>query len=317
LLALAAQQGRCEVSRPNSLQLRILVLAILLAAAPPAVANPVIGCALFTHVQPYDQDAPPIVSCSELVTHVTDTGWVDFEIYAYQIIGPAPYGIDECSFEFTWPAEWYFDEGWYPIPHGGAGTVSVVGNHAWVDVAYPGCPTTPGDLFLLLRLSFWVEGYGELAPEDYDNSVHFCQPNWGGASYMLGYGAQAGVVCDYGYADCDETWGCQPDALSPLLELQVNQGDTAVRSLDFVVQGNCQPVFAVTEPWMSIAVGQPNADDHYPVTLTVNTAGLALGEHEGYVSATDHGAACTLVALTVLDLTGVETTSWSRIKSLY
>jgi hypothetical protein len=304
------------VSGTCSLQLRILVVAILLAAAIPAGAN-VVSSILITHVRPYDEYAPPIDDCDQLSTHTSADGWVDFEIYAFPASVGSPYGVDECNFQFTWPEEWYFDQGWYPIPHGGTGTVQVVDNHAWVDVTYPGCPTTQGDLFLLLKLSFWVGGYGELAPVDYSNGIGICYPWQWDIDYLPGYGAQAGVVCDYGYADCDETWGCRPDAQTPLLELQVNQGDTVVRSLDFVVYGTCHPVFAVTEPWMSIAVGQPNADDHYPVTLTVDTEGLALGDHEGYVSATDLGAACTLVALTVLDLTGVETMSWSRVKSLY
>jgi hypothetical protein len=304
------------VFREYSLQLRVLIAAILLIAASPAAANIATGI-LLTHVRPYDEYAPPIADCDQLSTHTSADGWVDFEIYAFPAFVGSPYGADECHFQFTWPAEWDFDQGWYPIPHGGTGTVNAVGNHAWVDLTYPGCPTTQGDLFLLLKLSFWVDGYGELAPVDYYSDISLCFPYNDTLYSMPGYGAQAGVVCDYGYADCDEYSHCQPDALTPLLELQVNQGDTVVRSLDFVVWGSCQPVFAVTEPWMSIAVGQPNADDHYPVTLTVNTEGLALGDHEGYVSATDHGAACSLIALTVLDLTGVQTTSWGRVKSLY
>jgi hypothetical protein len=274
---------------------------------------------LLTHVRPYDEYAPPIEDCSELVTHTSAGGWVDFEIYLYQYFDSPPYGADGCSFEFTWPAAWDFDEGYYPIPHDGWGSAQVVGNHAWVNVAYPGCPTTQGELFLLLRLSFWVDGYGELGPVTYgNNEVGLCYPSNMNLTYMPSYGAEAGVVCDYGYADCDENLSCQPEALTPLLELQVNLGETAQRTLLFEVPGQvCAPLFADTEAWMSVAVGQPNADHQYPVTLTVDASELALGSYEGYVSATDHGAACTLVALTVLDLTGIESASWSRIKSLY
>jgi hypothetical protein len=306
------------VSGKRSLQLRILVVAILLAVTGPAAANPVPYCILLTHVRPYDEYAPPIDDCYELSTHTTATGWVDFEIYAYSEFAAPSYGVNACHFQFTWPEEWDFDEGWYPIPHGGTGTVNVVGNQATVDATYPDCPTTPGELFLLLKLSFWVEGYGELAPVDYSGGIDICSGRSTMELMAAGYGAQAGVVCDYGYADCQGLHSCQPEALTPVLELQVNQGDTVQRTLVFEVPGNyCSVVFADTEAWMSLAVGEPNADDQYPVTLTVNTADLALGYHEGYVSARARGASCTLVALTVLDLTGVETTSWSRIKSLY
>jgi hypothetical protein len=298
--------------------LLILAIAAGLAAAVPAVANPVIGGALFTHVRPYDPSAEPIQFCSELVTHTEASGWVDFEIYAYQTITEPPYGVNECYFQLTWPAAWFYDEGWYPIPHGGAGTVQVAGNQAWVALTFPGCPTTAGDFFLLLRLSFWVDGYGELAPVDYLDGISICSPYNTGADYLPAYGAEAGVACDYGYADCAETTACQPEAMNPLIELQVNHGQTAVRTLVFRVPGStCTPSFAATEPWMSLVVGPPDDDDCYQVTLTVATSELGLGYHEGYVSATDHGAACTLVALTVLDLTGVESASWGRIKSFY
>ena len=302
----------------NLLPVQSLVITILLVAAVPAAANPGYSGGLFTHVRPYDPYAEPIASCSELSLHTTATGWVDFEVYLYQEMGAPPYGVDECSFDFTWPDTWYFDQGWYPIPHGGTGTVDVVGNRASVDVTYPGCPTTQGDLFLLLRLSFWVEGYGELAVVD-NNWIGFCYPpGWYGLSYLPGFGGEAGVVCGYDYANCEGSSACQPEALTPLLELLVNQGETVERTLVFQSPGyGCSPDFAVTEPWMSIQVGEPNENHQYPVTLTVDTGELGLGYHEGFVSATDQGVACTLVALTVADLTGVETSSWGRIKSFY
>lgn len=296
-----------------------LLGALLLAgAALPGEANPVLYPILLTHARPYDYYNQPIESCAELEAYTTASGWVDFEIYAFSMADPRPYGIDETRFQFTWPDTWYFDEGWYPIPHGGTGTVTVSGNHASVALSYPDCPTTAEDLFLLMRLSFWVEGYGALALVDGYSAIHVCTPYPGWDTTLTSYGAEAGVVCDHHYANCEEDLICQPGATTPLLELLVNQGDTVTQPLVFTVpSSNCNPVFAVTEPWLSIVVGPHDPYMHYPVTLTVRTSDLELGDYEGYVSATTEGAACTLVRLTVLDLTGVETTSWSRIKSFY
>ena len=65
---------------------------------------------------------------------------------------------------------------------------------------------------------------------------------------------------------------------------------------------------------MSVDVGEPD-DCQYPITLDIDTGNLPPGEYTGWVKAEDQGAGCTRIVLTVLDLTGIERQSWSRIKT--
>lgn len=292
--------------------------AILLLTVAPAAANPVLEGSIHTHVQPYDEYAPILTDCSQLVQHITDEGWVDFDFYLYQRYTPPPYGVDSCEIHFTWPSDWFFDVGWYDYPHDGTGEIYIDGNQATVYITYPNCPTTQGELFLLMRCSFLVEGYGQVEPLDEVNFVDLCP--YGGLSGFPGFGGEAGVVCEYDYVDCNLDHYCHPKAQTPLLQLQADMGEplTAELLFDLCPQGGstCSPFFRGSEDWMNVSAGEVS-DCDYPVTLEIDTSTLAPGEYSGWVEAEDRGAGCTRVDLTVLDLTGVERQSWSLIKSLY
>ncbi len=291
--------------------------AILLLSSVPVLANPVSDGSIHTHVHSYEYPTPPpITHCSQIVQHTAEEGWVDFDFYAYERYGSPGFGVDACQITFSWPGDWYYDVYWYEFPNGGTGTIDVNGNQATAYITYPGCPTTDGELFLLLRCSFAVEGYGAIEPLEYGNWVNVCS----GGSFVdiPSFGGEAGVDCEFDYVDCDLHHRCHPVAETPLLVLEADPGESLSELLQFEVCGSssnpCAPFFVGTEAWMSVDVGEPD-DCQYPITLDIDTGNLPPGEYTGWVKAEDQGAGCTRIVLTVLDLTGIERQSWSRIKT--
>ncbi len=293
----------------------ILVMTVL-----PLAANPVEDGFMLTHVQPYNQDAPILLDCSQVDQYCPASGWVDFDFYVYLMYESPPYGVDACRIVFTWPAEWSFDVGWYDYPHSGTGDIDVYGNQATVEIMYPSCPSTAGELFLLMRCSFYVTSYGAVEILDYENLVDFCDP-WGWMSGLPSYGGEAGIVCEYDEVDCDLDHYCHPEAQTPLLTLQGDPGEPLSADLVFELcpasQGGCSLTFTGTEDWMSISVGEFEEGCNYPVTLEIDTSTLPPGDYSGWVEAEDLGAGCTRVDLTIRDMTGVDGSSWSLIKTLY
>lgn len=252
-------------------RLAALAFALILLLPVGSLANPIYAGGVHTHVAAADSWSwPEVTSCDDLVEWTTLRGAVQFVLYAELRVEDPPYGFDYFDGEVDWPDTWTLTD--YEIADGGYGSVSVAGNEASVELHWSNCQIGTGELVPLLRFFFDVPEYGRFHVGSH-NWLEVCAPDDYATQYD-GFGASAGVVCGYWVSGCPTNSSyCSPEALQPVLELQVQQGETAE---------------------------------------------LAPGTHSGWVRVDSGGRrACTQVDLTVLDIVGVEESSWSVVKSRY
>lgn len=295
------------------------ILLLVVAAALPALANPLPDMLVFTHVQPYDASGPPdIQDCDEIVQYTFDGGALEFDIYVQRYFVEEPLELYEFSLDSDWPEDWTLTG--FEFFHEGVGDVSAAGGSLHLEATYWNCPGFAGELVPLARVFATVDGYGEF-------------PGAGGAALLTDgcytgtpqeiyvEGAQAAVECGYCYQDCGFAWFCVPHEQTEGVGLTVVEGAAVGTTIEFSSGDGsgqvCDTLFETSEDWLSIEVEQVS-NTYYSVSVTADAENLSQGEYTGWVSAeTAACKACTRIDLTVYATTAAETSSYSAVKSLY
>jgi len=308
-----------------------LVVTALAGACGSVAANPLPPSAMFTHIQvpnpAFCENAPPM-TCDQIVQYTEATGLLEFDLFLWSYFtGDRFHAVRVTA---TWPVSWGVVEA--SLCNGAHGTIQVQGNRAVVDASWlPDCPTLETGVALVGRVVLDVTGHGTF---DYSYTeprcvTWNCPPNGYTDDLAALVGGTAGVVCDYCYADCRFQTLCRPELTPAVLNIEIPRGlsdQYAIEAFTYFWDEPCSPSFLGTESWMSLAVEQVDWMRHR-LTLTVDTQGIEVGEHAGWVIGQEDCRGCTRVNLTVTDSQGIEepdeptppgaTTTWGEVKSLY
>lgn len=295
--------------------LKFAALACLLLLPSLLLANPIPDALIFIHVQPADYGAPPaITTCAEIVQYTTDEGELEFDLYMKVFAPYGEFGIQEFEVSVEWPAAWTY--GGYHVPFEGISDIDVNGNGATVTCfTYP-CEVNTNEVILLCRIFLDVDGVGQLEGHYPASSITLCpDPNVLEPFMVPG---MAGVVCDYGFEDCDFDYLCRPHTDTHVLNLEIPMGETVSEEIMYHIYSplTCDQTTVGTEDWMEVSVEAVSYND-YIVTLVVDTEDMDPGDYGGWVRMESDGAACTWIDLTVMPLIGLDRTSWGEIKARY
>lgn len=311
----------------------IVGLAALLVGAAGVPANVTPPTMLLIHVQPFDPsycDLPGIEGCEDLAQTTSESGWLLAVVYlvcGYSLPG-SPVSLD---FTLQWSPGWGFGgvanctdaEFSYDYDYGNRATL----HFDWPEHAY-------------------VEPFMPLCAFELDVAVHDCVEVLGDATIQWtdGHGwwwyeapvpgrAEAGVECEYACLVSCHDWGyvCAIHLAPEELSFELPQGAVGQGLLQSVVTGcTAGPSgFDATEPWVTLEVTQTSGTTH-DVGVTVNTAGLAVGEYEARVRATYDTRDCSRIHLTVTEpdpqtipadetppAEDAQPRSWGGVKDLY
>lgn len=303
----------------------------MILGGPPAGANPVPPSALYVHAQPEDPDhcAPASVgSCEDLQQQISDMGYVEFIVYLQR--GDAdPEPISSLDFTLEWGYQWY------PIRVESCTNAIFTYQADYLDVdlhfEWPDCPSFPA-FQPICKLVCWVGDEGCLQMTGTPVIGWGCPPQaW--EEYPVAASAEAGVTCDYScvlscgyYNPSCRTYLSQ--SLSSFVLPQGEMGQDLLQAELHDYHSWCTVDFDATAPWITLDVTQ-TSQTTYDILMTVDTAGLAVGQHEAWVRATSVNRDCCHVYVTVTEPSQsipdgesppadeAKPTTWGGVKDLF
>lgn len=309
----------------------IVGLAALLAGASVVPANVTPPTMLLIHVQPWDPnycDLPGVNDCEDLVQTTSQAGELLFVVYlvcAYNMPGR----LVSADFTLQWSWAWWL----YDLANCTGAEFSydydyenrITLHFHWPEHAY---------VESFMPLCTFVMGVGAHdCMEVLDDATIGWANQYRGMWYEppLPGRAEAAVECEYTcLLDCDQ-WNCMPQLTPEELHFELYKGEVGLGLLQSVVTGcaawPCQ--FDATEPWVRLEA-KPTSGTTHDIYVTVDTADLAVGEHEARVRATYDTRDCSRIFLTVREgnpqtipddgAAGPDAskrTTWGGVKELY
>lgn len=319
----AMREPSCSARRRLTYVSMAILVCLVAATVPVALANPVPGAGLMVNV---GVDPEILTRCEDVVQHTTDTGQLIFDAYYY----PVAYiewglGIESVTATFTWPAEWEFVAAYEPLGDG-SGHLQPYGEGYRLEWTFHDCPMLYPDSPLLFigRFVMNVTGLGEF--EASVESAVSCYPG-GGVIEPAAGSARAGVECSYCDQPCTLSMPSWTEFSPTELAIEASQGEDASGSFTVTVNDMNPPetiTFESDAGWLEFAWQWIN---YWQIDLdvTAHTAGLDPGVHSARVRAvTEDCTGCAWVELTVLpsaqsieEEPADEGITWGQVKELF
>jgi hypothetical protein len=293
----------------------IACLFILICfGAAPVVANPLVGDAVFTHVQVSDPQfcsANSITDCTMIDQYSNESGLLDFALF-FQPIEHVPEQIQQLFVELRWPEGWQFSSTEACL---GEVEMTLLDNGVYLTFTFAEGDANMDSFFLAGKITMNVAERGYL-----DNVDVFYSTYEGGEYGGMGFSARAGYDC----GDCSHPCNLE-DICWPLFDdsdvyLTASEGETAVFEFTGSAGGMsplCDIAFNTEFDWISLDVVEVEYLN-YNVTVTADAAELTPGIYEGWVNgSTPSCYLCRYVIFEVLSLSPIEARTWGRIKTDY
>lgn len=286
---------------------------IALLAVPVSFANPMPPAGFMIHIRAAEGDAcaaPPVAHCAEIVQYTEATGPLEFDLFAYPWAFAGWQTLYSVSVDLQWPVSWSLLD-WELCP-GPEATIECGPSHALLHFVWPDCPAVPENgLVLLGHWLFDVDAHGVLWAEPTEGGIVMGCPPMVEEAWGVPGRAEAGVVCDYCYNQCNLNSPCEPHFPASTLDVELAPGRTCIVPLDLALSGwgeeglCCYETQLVSEePWLSgwVECADPSQGT---ACVSLDATQLSPGIYEGTLAAIADCVGCLAVTLTVAQAQGV------------
>lgn len=295
-------------------RLFVTLVVLMCSAALPIAANPLIGDAIFTHVQTTDPqfcDENDITDCEMISQYTSENGILDFALF-YQPLMQNSGEMQWLVVDVYWPEEWEFVN---VEPCVGLVEHETTDFGATFTFYFTDELPTADAFFLIGKVTLNVTSRGR------SGIGEFFYITVDGDEYPgSGFGARAGYDCGNCAMDCYLADSCWPYFGYSDIQLVAPQGETAVFEFEGWASGMdplCDVYFSEAVEWIHLEVVEVGIGS-YEITLTADATNLTPGIYEGYIEATSQSCSlCRYVVFEVTDLSPIETVTWGRIKADY
>ena len=292
----------------------VCLFTLIFFGTTPAVANPLAGDVVFTHVQVTDPQfcsTNGITDCTMIDQYSSESGLLDFALF-FQPIEYLPAPIHQLFVELRWPEGWEFSGAEACL---GECEETLVDNGVRLTFTFAEGDASMDSFFLAGKVTLNVAERGYLDIVD----VLFTTFETG--EYEgFGFSARAGYNCGDCSHPCNLEDICWPLFDDSDVHLTATEGETAVFEFTGSAGGMsplCDIAFNSDFDWISLDVVEVEYLN-YNVTVTADAAELAPGIYEGWVNgSTPSCYLCRYVVFEVLSLSPIEDRTWGRIKADY